>query len=377
MTARTRLRLAYCIDTLGVGGSELNAVRTAEALDPARFELRVFHLKTEGPLYERYRALGVPMTHVSISSLYSPSTQLKALELARTLHRWGAHVLQTHDVYTNIFAVPFSRLASGSRVVASRRWWDYSPRPLLPALNRMSYRFAHKVLVNSESVGRMLEEKESVPRGKLYVARNFLDDHYFRMPPAAAVLARRARWNVPAGAFLAGVVARLVPVKQHETLLRALALLDDSYHAVLVGDGQERRNLEQLATDLGLTNRVHFAGELREAENLHAYFDASVLCSSSEGSPNSIIEALAATRPVVATPVGGVGDLIRDGETGLLSPVGRPDLLAHALQALRHNEALRARLGSAGLALAESRHRRQPVIEGLSSFYESLAGGAR
>jgi L-malate glycosyltransferase len=372
-----RIRLAYCIDRLDVGGSELNAVRTAESLDPGRFDLRVFHLKADGPLYDRYRALRIPMTHVSISNLYSPATQLKTLELARALRGWGAHVLQTHDVYTNILAIPVSRLVSRSRIVASRRWWDYSPRPLLPVLNRSSYRFAHKVLANSESVGRMLEEEESVPRSKIFVSHNFLDDHYFNTPPAAAVAAKRALWNVPSGAFLAGIVARLVPVKQQETLLRALALLDESYHAVLVGDGPERRGLEQAAANLGLARRVHFAGELREGENLHGYFDVSVLCSSSEGSPNSIIEALAVARPVIATPVGGVVDLIRDGETGLLTPVGKPDRLASALRALRHDEALGARLGSAGLAVAKSRHRRQPVIEHLSSFYESLATVAR
>ena len=96
--------------------------------------------------------------------------------------------------------------------------------------------------------------------------------------------------------------------------------------------------------------RVHFTGQLVETENLHQFFDVSVLCSRSEGFPNAVIEALAAGCPVVATPVGGVPEVIIERQTGLLVPVDQPDALAASVQELRRDAGLRERLCEAGPA---------------------------
>jgi glycosyltransferase involved in cell wall biosynthesis len=116
---------------------------------------------------------------------------------------------------------------------------------------------------------------------------------------------------------------------------------------------------------------VHFAGEVVSRDNLHAHFDISVLCSQSEGFPNTIIEAMAVARPVVSTPVGGVVDVVQDGVTGLLAADAMS--FAAALRRLCDDAPLRDRLGATGKALVSSRYRCARVIENLSSLYESLA----
>jgi L-malate glycosyltransferase len=147
-------------------------------------------------------------------------------------------------------------------------------------------------------------------------------------------------------------------------------------HLVLIGAGPSRRALEELAAELRIEKRVHFIGQLLGSENLHQFFDLSVLCSDSEGFPNALIEALAVGCPVVATPVGGVPEVISDRQTGLLVPTGRPDALAAAVQELRRDDALRQRLSEAGPARARHKYHENAVIAQLAALYQDLAPAA-
>ena len=179
-------------------------------------------------------------------------------------------------------------------------------------------------------------------------------------------------WGLPVGVFVIGIVARLSPVKNHELLLGAMAQLDCRFHLLIVGDGPTRGKLEELAQQLRIAHRVHFAGEVISHRNLHQFFDVSVLCSLSEGFPNAVIEAMAANVPIVATPVGGVIDAVTDGVTGILVPLDDAAPLANALRTLEANSALRARLGVAGKQVAHAKFSQRIVIEKLSSLYESI-----
>lgn len=369
------MRVGYCIDSFDVGGTELNAVRTLEAIDRHSFAVTVFHFHATGALRARYEALGVPLIRLPIGPLYSPRTGWQGIRFLRLLRRERIEVVHTHDLYTNIFAAPWARLA-GCRVIASRRFLDAAPRRGLLPLNRLSYRFAHRVISNSASAARWLADEEGVPTRRILELPNFLDERAFRRVAEDVRSARRRSWGVPPEAFVVGTVARLAPVKNHAMLLRALARLPADVHAVLVGAGPSRSALEDLARSLQIAPRVHFTGELIETANLHQFFDASVLCSRSEGFPNSVLEALAAACPVVATPVGGVPEVIEDRRTGLLVPVDETETLAERLAELRRDVQLRRRLGEEGSARVRIKYHQSVVIAQLESLYLSLAGPA-
>ena len=366
------IRVGYCIDLFDIGGTELNAVRTVEALDRRRFEVTVFHLRETGPLRARYEALGLQLLHLPIGPLYSPRTAAQGVRFLRLLQREGIEVVHTHDLYTNIFAAPWARLA-GCRVIASRRWLDATPRAGLVPLNRWSYRCAHRVVANSSLGVRLLIDKERVPAARVLELPNFLEERAFSRVPVEVRSARRRNWGVPQGAFVIGTVARLAPVKNHAMSLRALQRLDEDVHLVLIGAGPSRRELEELARELHVDRRVHFTGELVEAENLHQFFDVSVLCSRSEGFPNVVIEALAAGCPVIATPVGGVPEVILDRQTGLLVPVDQPEALAATVVELRRDAVLRRRLSEAGTACVRGKYHQTSVITQLEALYQDLA----
>jgi glycosyltransferase involved in cell wall biosynthesis len=219
-----------------------------------------------------------------------------------------------------------------------------------------------------------------VAPAKIVVVRNFLDESAFEVASPAACAAFRRELALADDAIVIGCVARLDPIKDHESLITAFAdVRRDEPRAVLVliGDGPYRAALEQHARSAGVADSVRFAGWRSNAVNLHQWFDVSALASIAEGFPNAVIEAMAAGVPVVATNVGAVRDAVRDGETGLLVPSRDPRALAGALGRIVRDPALRARLAHAGRALAESHYRRAAVIPAVGALWESARAAGR
>jgi glycosyltransferase involved in cell wall biosynthesis len=374
------LRVVHCLDGFGVGGTELNAVRTLERLDRARFDLTLVSLTADGPLRERVERAGIPVRPTPLRNMYGPAALRSAAGLALWLRRERVDVVHCHDLYTNIFAAGCARLAGVPLIIASRRWWQAIPGRLHAEGNRLSYRHvAHRVLANSAAVGRRLVE-EGVPASKIVVVPNFLDDAAFDPLPEAARRAALAGFGVPADALVVGAVAMLRPEKDLVSLVRAVALLAPAHprlHLLLVGGGACEGELRAAARELGVADRVHLAGYQPGVPNPHQYLDVSVLCSLHEGFPNAIIEAMAAARPVVATEVGGVPDAVAHEATGLLVAPGAPAELAAAIGRLADDPALRSRFGAAGRERALADYRADAVLDALSRLYLTATAGRR
>ena len=374
-----RVRVLFVIDNMRLGGTELNAVRTAERLDRDRFDLRVVCLGDPGPLTERYRAMGIPVVGFRLRSLYGASMLTAGLGFARYLRRERVQIVHAHDMYSNIFATVWARVARTPAVVASRRWWHSLPNRKLQLGNRAAFRLADAVLANSPEVARSVREEAGIAAGKVKTVTNFVDEGAFATPAPAELAASRRAWRVPAEAVVVGCVARLDPVKDHATLLRAVQALRARFpqlHLVLIGDGPVREPLEALARALELGEAVTFVGEVRDGRNHHHGFDISTLSSLSEGFPNTLVEAMAAGRPVVATAVGGSVDAVVDGETGLLVPPSSPERLAESLARLIESPALRRRMGDAGRARAANLFGASATVAGLERMYEDLLSAA-
>jgi glycosyltransferase involved in cell wall biosynthesis len=248
-------------------------------------------------------------------------------------------------------------------VIASRRWGASSSKPSLDALNRIMSRRATRLLVNSSAVGARLVEQEGYQPERVSIIPNFLEPAAFAAPDAADRARRLAALGVPADRWIVGIVARLSAVKNHALLLHAVRRLTAGsrpVHIVIVGDGPMQAELEHLAHSLALAGRVTFTGTLPNRPNPHDLFDLSVLTSRSEGFPNAVVEAMAAGRPVVATDVaGGLPEMVREGQNGMLVPYGDVGSMTAALVALCADEALRSRMGRAG----RERYRQDFTVE--------------
>ena len=378
-TPRERIAVAFVIDNMDIGGTELNALRTAERLDRQAFDLRVVCFRDGGPLSDRYRRIGIPVTRIPVTNLHSAGTLASGAGFVSFLGRNRIQLVHSHDIYSNIFAVPWARIA-GARVIASRRWWHSLHNRRFKTANSLAFRFAHRVLANSSSVAESVHEMDHVPKRRITVIPNFADDHAFVAMEPERRLGERSKLGIEPHHFLIGCVARLVPVKDHATLLQGFAAHVASHREsrlLLVGDGRLRSELEALSSSLALGNAVVFAGEWLPDFNVHQLFDASILTSVSEGLPNAIVEAMAARRAVVATSVGGNADAVIDGETGLLIQPGDSSAVAAALNRLADEPSARGRYADTGFAKAWEQYRAEPAIASLERMYRHVVDTAR
>lgn len=208
-----------------------------------------------------------------------------------------------------------------------------------------------------EASARRMEDFYALGRGSVYSIPNCVPDLGEPEPPRIQL----------DGQLVVGSVGRLNRMKAHDILLRAMAQVDGVRLAIL-GEGEERQALLQLASELGVSDRLDLRGWVDNPRAYLSEFDAIALPSRSEGFPLAIVEAMLAARPVVATRVGSISDAVIDGKTGLLVEKEDIDGLAAALRRLRDDPVLRDRLGRCSREVAKARF----TVEHMSASYESL-----
>ncbi|HEX5071848.1 MAG TPA: glycosyltransferase [Gemmatimonadaceae bacterium] len=370
---RNRLHLVFSIDTMSVGGTEMNAIRTAERLDRGRYRLSVVTLRGEGPLAARYERMGVPVLRFPIRNLYGPETVRQGIRLARFLRAERVSVVHCHDQYSNFFSTMAARWAGVPVIIASKRWL-HSPLRYRIA-NGVGFRAASRVIANSDAVAASLQRDDRLAPDRVVVVPNFVDEAAFGPPPDHVRQGWVRELGLEPDAVVVGIVASLLPIKDHATLLRAVASLTPEWPAlrlVVVGQGPELDRLRALADELGIARAVRFAGLRPQIPSFHFLFDISVLSSVSEGFPNSLVEAMAAGRPIVATDVGGVRDAVRNGENGLLVAAGDAPAFAGALRVLLRDADLRRHMGAVGAQRAREEFHAAAVVGSLERLYERL-----
>ena len=376
MTA-ARLNVVFFLDSLNVGGTELNAVRVLERLDRSRYNPVVASF-AGGKLSGRLDDAGIEQFRFPIGSFFGRGVITEGLRFAHFLRERRVDIVHSHDRFANPFAVPWARYARVRGVIASKRWG--SARLHHAIGNRLAYKLAHRVLANSGAVGESLVREDGVPRRKVAVVTNFVDTDAFTPLSPSQRVALRAELRLPENALVVGMIARLSPAKDHVSLLAAVRALRVEFPTlilVLVGDGSTRPALERMVAEQGLGDAVRFAGMRLAPPNLNGLFDVSVLATFSEGFPNTVIEAMAAGRPVVASNVGGVPDAIHQGDNGLLVPPRDVVALTDALRTVLADAPLRHRMGVLGNEIARREFSAPAVMATLDALYRDLTVGTR
>jgi glycosyltransferase involved in cell wall biosynthesis len=302
-----------------------------------------------------------------------------ASRIARHAEGNGFQILHAHTARAHAMGLLARTLGSKAKLVVHRRL-DF---PVSTGLaGRLKYRSA-KVdlyLAVAEVIRRMLIEA-GVRAEKVRVVNSSIDIGRFREARerrseiGADV---RRELGLPASSIVVGNVAHLAGHKSQRDLIAAMPrLLADLPGArlVVVGDGEERARLAAQASALGVAESVVFTGFRKDVPRLLAAFDLFAMSSRLEGFCNSVLEAFAAGVPDVATRAGGLPEMVRDGETGLLTPVGDPAALASALLRLAGDRPLAERLAVAGRKLVESEYTVERMVERTALAYADLIRG--
>lgn len=368
-----KVRVMLFTDSFIHGGTERQVVETLGHLTRERFDVSIGCLKRSGPFLAEVEAMGIPVMEFHYPGASLASRARRYVEITRHLQQERVDILHAFDFYTDLYAVPAARLAGVPVVIASRRNLMHHRGPLQRGALRVACWLADAVVANSRVAARTVVGLSDAPSDKVTVVHNAIDPAGYS--PDVAADEARARLNLPAGALLVGVVAALRREKGHATFLRAAARVAAELPAarfVLIGDGPERARLEALAAELRIAERVVFAGDRSDVPQWLAALDISVLPSDFESLPNAVLEAMAAARPVVASQVGGVPELVEEGVTGYLVPVGDDAAMAARIVELGRDAELRARMGTAARARVEREFTPQRTVRKLEDLYLRL-----
>jgi glycosyltransferase involved in cell wall biosynthesis len=296
------------------------------------------------------------------------------------MREYRPHIVHTHTAKAGTLGRVAARLAGVPVVVHTYHghvfhgYFSPARTRLFLAVERWLARCTDCLLTVSDTVRQeLLSLKISVPE-RLRVMPLGLDlDRFLVCDSSRGQL--RAELGIDPEALLVGMVARLVPIKRHEWFLQAAAEVARRHSRcqfLVVGDGERRAGLERLVHRLALNSRVHFLGWRQDLERIYADLDLVVLTSANEGSPVSLIEAMASAKPVVATRVGGVPDLVEDGITGLLVPPENPAALAKAMESLLADSVRRRVFGEAGRERVYPAFSAKRLLRDMDQLYTDL-----
>ena len=355
---RPPVPIAIFIQSFHPGGTERQTIELIRRLDRKAFQVHVACFHREGAWLPHAEELAASVAEFPIRGFRRVSTLAQARAFAGWCRQADIKAVYTADLYANVFALPAAALAGVPVRIGSRREINASKSTGQIALQRAAYTWAHRVIANCVAAADRLR-RERVPASSIRIVTNGLDAS--RYAPRNDRSVRRVV-----------TVANLRPEKAHEVLLEAASLVlhrRPEIEFLIAGDGPRRRELEALAQRLGISRQVTFLGHCEDVPGLLAEADLFVLTSRSEAFPNSVLEAMAAGLPIVATGVGGIRELLEHQRTGVLVPPDDPRSLSYALLDLIHWDTHAAELGRAARQTVRTRYSFDRMVAGFEGIF--------
>ena len=374
-------RVLRVITRLNIGGPAINAALLSTRLDPDRFTTLLIagsESATEGSMLELGR-LGDGLTLRRVPELgreISPIDDIRALAAVTKIAReFRPHIVHTHLAKAGTIGRVAARLAGTRAVVHTyhgtvfRGYFGGTKSRAIVGIEQALSHITTRIVAITPSQRRELIDLGIGDDRKVVEIPLGFDLAPFLRPPDQNDA--RDRLGLPRDIPIVAIVARLVPVKDVSLFLRAMAKVPAPALAVGVGDGALRASLEAESAALGLGERCRFIGWQRDVAAVYAAADVVALTSINEGSPVSIIEAMAAGRAVVCTAVGGVPDVVRSG-TGVLVPRGDDAAFAAAIAGLFSDPPRRAQLGAAARQAVHPMYDAARLVADMTHLYESM-----
>ena len=380
-----RIKICRVIARLNIGGPAQHTIFLSAGLDPSRYESILVtgrEGKAEGSMRDLAEAKGIKPIYIpELSRDISPADDLVAFyKLYRLFCQKGPDIVHTHTAKAGALGRLASRMAGVPIILHTfhghvlQGYFGPLKSALFINIERALARITTCIVTLSEG------QREEIlgfgigrPDQVVVVPLGLELDRFINCHSRAGELKKEL--GLEPGARLVGIIARLVPIKGHRFFLEAVhqvAKVVPSARFLVIGDGELRTNLEAIVRDLRLSDLVYFLGWRLDLERVYADLDLLVLSCLNEGTPVSVLEAMAASVPVVATSVGGVKDLVEDGKTGILVPPGDVRSLAETMVRLLEDKGKARSLAEAARLYIYPRYDKKNLINEMDMLYQRL-----
>lgn len=353
------MKIVHTVSSLNVGGMEQFVVRLAERQISNGLDSSILAL-SPGPLKET-----ADKARVSVKILNSRSKLLRACNAMLYFKRAQPHIIHAHNP-TSLHYAALGKSATGAQLLMTDHGQGNGIGRAIP---RRTWEKTDRIVAVSEATAR--KRTESPQSARYCVIHNGVE----LSPVVSNRKEIREKLNIREDSVAGIIVARIDGKKGHETLIAATEALDEKApYLLIVGDGVQRATLEDIAIRSPNSKQIRFLGFRSDIPDLLAASDFFVLPSLTEGLPLSVLEAMAQKLPVIATNVGGIPELVVDGETGILIPPNDPDALANAMERMIRDPAMRRRMGEAGYHRVATEFSFNEMTRKYEALYLSLLG---
>lgn len=365
------LRVMHVVYDLGAGGMENGVINLCNLLEPSAFSTSICTLASGGAMEPRLNREKSELLNVK---RHFGNDVTVSLRLAKEIRRRRIDILHSHGWPTFLeswLALKFCRV---SKWVHGEHGTLMTRRRHLIA-QRRGWSVADSILSVSTALADRIASEVNFPREMIQVIPNGVDTDKFA-PARESKESIRSQCGLPTSGFIVGMIARFVPFKDHQRSIRAIAELNQQgidAHLALAGSGPLQSELEALASELGVSQSVHFLGVSDQVHRLLNAFDVLVSSSShNEGMSNSILEAMSAGVPVVATRVAASEELLEPDGTGVLIPPRDTKALVDALKELAVNPERVKQLGSLSRKRAVNHFSIKNMVDSYADHYLTL-----
>ena len=380
------IKIVRIIARLNIGGPAINAVLLTEGLDKDKFTTRLVTGKVD--LHEgdmSYLAKEKNIDFVLIDELgrnLNIVRDLKAFwKIYKIIKNERPDIVHTHTAKAGALGRLAAFLAGVPIKVHTFHghvfdgYFNSISTRVFIVIEKVLGMLTTKVITVSNSVANDVSMRYNiVPKEKVAVILLGFDlDRFFTADSRKGHLKQES--NLSSDYLLVGMVGRLVPIKNHRMFIDAIKVLITNgmkVKALIVGDGQLRRELENYAEQIEIKNNVLFLGWRKDLENIYPDLDVVCLTSLNEGTPVSLIEAMASGKPVVATDVGGVRDVVNEGKSGFLVPSGDVNRFADSLSELLKNDSMRSTMGVYARKSVMVKFTKERLVKDTEDLYENL-----
>jgi len=358
------------IDNLNPGGTQRQLLELLRYINRDRLSITVINLEADKNLLgEEIENLQVELINIHHRGFFNIKTIFQLIKLFRVCR---PDIVLTYLFTADCYGRLAAKLAGVSVIISSVRSTDPWQKWYHRLTEKILAKITDKIIANADVIKHSLCRNKGIPEDKIEVVYNGIDLKRFDNITPSSVI--REKYNIPQQAIVVGMVSRFSFEKDYDTFLKAAEEILAKYNCyfLAVGGGKQLDEYKQKIKNSPYRDRIIFAGYQKDIPSFINAMDICVLSSHHEGCPNVILEYMASGKPVVATDVGGVKELIQDGATGFLVPAHNAEVMADKIMSLISDEKLRKAMGQVGRRLVEDKFTVEKMVSNTEKILQDF-----